>query len=61
MRQDTLNFRDTEIVYINGYLVDLACKLGLSNKASKVNHTIVASVNLRSGLNRTSAMDGDKR
>lgn len=55
MRQDTLNLRDTEIQYINGFVVKMAETLGLGPESVKVNKTIVQLVNLRSGLNRARA------
>lgn len=55
MRQDTLNLRDTEIEYINGFVVKMADKLALGPDAAKVNKTIVELVNLRSGLNSSRA------
>lgn len=55
MRQDTLNLRDTEIQYINGFVIKMAETMGLSPDAVKVNKTIVQLVNLRSGLNRAKA------
>lgn len=59
MRQDTLNVRDTEIDYINGYVVHLAHKYNLST--FEVNKTIAELVNLRLGLNRTRKLQGDWR
>lgn len=61
MRQDTLYLRDTEIDYINGYIVKLAHDLNLSPDSCKVNKTISELVNLRLGLNRTRAAQGDWR
>lgn len=58
MRQDTLNLRDTEIEFINGYIVKLAQKHGLS---AKVNETVQAFVNLRTGVNRKRQLQGDMR
>lgn len=49
MRQDTLNLRDTEIDYINGYVVTLAQANGLT---ANVNATISHLVNLRLSINR---------
>ncbi|CCE63939.1 hypothetical protein TPHA_0G01030 [Tetrapisispora phaffii CBS 4417] len=61
MRQDTLYLRDTEIDYINGYIVSLARKLNLPKEAAKVNETVIAFVNLRTGINRRRDMVGDMR
>ncbi|CCD23867.1 2-dehydropantoate 2-reductase PAN5 NDAI_0C02070 [Naumovozyma dairenensis CBS 421] len=61
MRQDTLYLRDTEIDYINGYVVDLAKKYEMGAAAANVNKTISELVNLRLGLNRTRAQQGDWR
>lgn len=58
MRQDTLNLRDTEIDFINGYIVKLAKKHDLN---AKVNETVQSLVNLRTGLNRKRKIEGDKR
>lgn len=58
MRQDTLNLRDTEIEFINGYIVKLAKKHNLN---AKVNETVQAFVNLRTGVNRKRNIEGDKR
>lgn len=58
MRQDTLYLRDTEIEYINGYIVKLASKLQME---AKVNKTVTAFVKLRLGLNRTREIQGDWR
>ncbi|CCC71464.1 hypothetical protein NCAS_0H01540 [Naumovozyma castellii] len=58
MRQDTLYLRETEVAYINGYVVTLAKRLNLS---ANVNKTIVELVQLRLGLNRTRATQGDWR
>lgn len=58
MRQDTLYLRDTEIEYINGYIVKLAARHQLT---AKVNETIVAFVNLRLGINRRRKVLGDWR
>ncbi|KAG0659955.1 2-dehydropantoate 2-reductase (Ketopantoate reductase) (KPA reductase) (KPR) [Monosporozyma unispora] len=55
MRQDTLNLRDTEINYINGFVVKMAERFNMGPSAAKVNKTIVQLVNLRSGLNRARA------
>ncbi|SCV02710.1 LAMI_0H02212g1_1 [Lachancea mirantina] len=52
MRQDTLNLRDTEVEYINGYIVRLAKSLGLPASTFKTNQTVETLVNLRLGLNR---------
>lgn len=59
MRQDSRYLRDTEIDYINGYIVDLAKKLGLGDTAAKTNQTIRELVNLRLGLNRKRAEIGE--
>ncbi|KAK5781659.1 hypothetical protein RI543_000844 [Arxiozyma heterogenica] len=59
MRQDTRYLRDTEIEYINGYIVKLAKDLGLSPESAKVNKTVSELVNLRLGLNRKRASVGD--
>ncbi|KAL3233556.1 2-dehydropantoate 2-reductase [Nakaseomyces bracarensis] len=61
MRQDTLYLRDTEIEYINGYIVKLAHDFKLAEDSCKVNKTISELVNLRLGLNRTRAAQGDWR
>lgn len=61
MRQDTLYLRDTEIDFINGYIVKLAHDFQLSPDSCKVNKTISELVNLRLGLNRTRAEQGDWR
>ncbi|OXB41178.1 hypothetical protein B1J92_L10538g [Nakaseomyces glabratus] len=61
MRQDTLYLRETEINYINGYIVQLAQTHNLGPNACKVNKTITELVNLRSGLNKTRAEKGDWR
>lgn len=58
MRQDTLHLRDTEIDYINGYIVKLAKKHQLN---AKVNRTIQSLVNLRLALNRKRKLEGDMR
>lgn len=58
MRQDTLYLRDTEIEYINGYIVKLAAKFKID---AKVNKTIETLVNLRLGLNRRRNNIGDWR
>ncbi|CCK68898.1 uncharacterized protein KNAG_0B04630 [Huiozyma naganishii CBS 8797] len=55
MREDTKHFRDTEIDYINGYVVSLAEKLGLGSDAVNVNRLVVELVNLRAGLNKRRA------
>ena len=52
MRQDTLNLRDTEISYINGYTVKLAERLGLEVSAAKTNKALCDLVELRLNLNR---------
>ncbi|CAL9734602.1 2-dehydropantoate 2-reductase [Monosporozyma servazzii] len=57
MRQDTLNLRDTEIDYINGFVVKMADKFEMGPNSSKVNKTIMELVNLRSGLNRARARE----
>lgn len=49
MRQDTLYLRDTEIEYINGYIVSLGKRFHVD---TKVNETIQQLVNLRLHLNR---------
>lgn len=54
MRQDVLNLRDVEINYINGYVVRLAKKLGIT---ASVNQTIVQLVNIRLQLNRARAAE----
>lgn len=59
MRQDTRYLRDTEIDYINGYVVKLASDLGLGPDAAKTNKTISELVNLRLGLNRKRASEGE--
>lgn len=59
MRQDTRYLRETEIDYINGYLVKLAQDLGLSSDSAKVNKTISELVKLRLGLNRKRASEGE--
>ncbi|CAL9734601.1 2-dehydropantoate 2-reductase [Monosporozyma servazzii] len=59
MRQDTRYLRETEIDYINGYLVNLAHDLGLSPDSAKVNKTISELVKLRLGLNRKRASEGE--
>lgn len=56
MRQDTLYLRDTEIEYINGYIVKLASRFKIE---AKTNRAIVSLVNLRLGLNRRRANVGD--
>lgn len=61
MRQDVLNLRDTEIQYINGFIVRLCEKLGLPSEQCKVNQSVETLVNLRLGLNRTRDQFGDKR
>ena len=61
MRQDTLYRRDTEIDYINGYVVHLAKKYNLGDGASKVNLTVKSFITLRLGINRTRDIIGDKR
>ncbi|QLL33394.1 hypothetical protein HG536_0E03050 [Torulaspora globosa] len=58
MRQDTLYLRDTEIDYINGYIVKLADKYQLN---AKVNRTIQSLVDLRLALNRKRKLEGDMR
>lgn len=58
MRQDTLHLRDTEIDYINGYIVKLADKFQLQ---AQVNRTVQAFVNLRLALNRKRKLEGDMR
>ncbi|CCH45253.1 putative secreted protein [Wickerhamomyces ciferrii] len=52
MRQDTLNDRDTEIEYINGFIVKVAEANGLK---ADVNKTIANLVKLRTALNRSKA------
>ncbi|AQZ11171.1 PAN5 (YHR063C) [Zygosaccharomyces parabailii] len=52
MRQDTLYLRDTEIEYINGYIVSLGQRFQVD---TKVNKTIQEFVNLRLHLNRRRA------
>lgn len=59
MRQDTRYLRDTEIEYINGYIVKLAKDLGLGPEYAKVNKTVSELVNLRLGLNRRRASMGE--
>ncbi|CCF57915.1 hypothetical protein KAFR_0D02670 [Kazachstania africana CBS 2517] len=59
MRQDTRYLRDSEIEYINGYIVKLAAKLNLNPNEAKTNRAICQLVNLRLGLNRTRAATGD--
>lgn len=59
MRQDTRYLRETEIEYINGYLVKLARDLNLGPEAAKVNQTMCELVNLRLGLNRKRAERGN--
>lgn len=61
MRQDVLNLRDTEIDYINGYLVTLCEKFHLPPSECKVNATIQKLVKLRLSLNRLRKIEGDKR
>ncbi|CDO92342.1 unnamed protein product [Kluyveromyces dobzhanskii CBS 2104] len=53
MRQDVLNLRDTEIDYINGYIVTLCRKFSLPESDAKVNRTIQQLVKLRLRLNQT--------
>ncbi|CCK68897.1 uncharacterized protein KNAG_0B04625 [Huiozyma naganishii CBS 8797] len=55
MRQDTRYLRDTEIAYINGYIVSLAEKLQLGPQATKTNKIISELAQLRLSLNRTRA------
>lgn len=50
MRQDTLYLRDTEIDYINGYVVSLGEKYNVDTKANKM---IKELVNLRLFVNRS--------
>lgn len=50
MRQDTLNLRDVEIDYINGYVVKVAEANGMK---ADVNKTISQMVKLRLALNRS--------
>lgn len=57
MRQDTRYLRDTEIEYINGYIVQLAKTLNLDENAAKVNKTISELVQLRLSVNRDRATD----
>lgn len=52
MRQDVLNLRETEVDYINGYVVKLAHNNGLE---AKVNQTITNLVKLRLSINRNRA------
>lgn len=52
MRQDTLYLRDTEIDYINGYVVSLGEKYNIDTNASRM---IKELVNLRLHLNRSRA------
>lgn len=59
MRQDTINLRDTEIDYINGFVVTMANKFNTGPNPAKVNKTIVELVNLRSGLNRVRAREAE--
>ncbi|SMN18444.1 similar to Saccharomyces cerevisiae YHR063C PAN5 dehydropantoate 2-reductase, part of the pantothenic acid pathway, structurally homologous to E. coli panE [Maudiozyma saulgeensis] len=59
MRQDTRYLRDTEIDYINGYTVQMAEKFHLGAGSAKVNKTICELVNLRLGLNRKRAAEGE--
>ncbi|SCU98147.1 LADA_0H10880g1_1 [Lachancea dasiensis] len=61
MRQDVVNLRDTEIEYINGYIVRLCDKLALGRESCKTNETIETLVKLRLGLNRYRDEHGDKR
>ena len=53
MRQDVLNLRETEIDYINGYVVTLCKKFSLPESNAKVNRTIQELVKLRLKLNQT--------
>lgn len=57
MRQDTRFLRDTEIDYINGYIVQLAKSLNLGEDATKVNRTISELVELRLSVNRDRSKD----
>ncbi|CUS22186.1 LAQU0S04e10176g1_1 [Lachancea quebecensis] len=61
MRQDVVNVRETEIDYINGYIVTLCEKLGLGPEKCKTNQTIATLVKLRLELNKTRKLHGDKR
>ncbi|SCV03845.1 LANO_0G06612g1_1 [Lachancea nothofagi CBS 11611] len=61
MRQDVVNLRETEVDYINGYIVKLCGKLGLGPDYCKTNQTIETLVKLRLGLNRGRAKYGDQR
>ncbi|QLQ80951.1 hypothetical protein HG537_0E03060 [Torulaspora globosa] len=58
MRQDTLYLRDTEIDYINGYIVKLANKYKLN---AKINETVQSLVKLRLALNKKRKLQGDMR
>lgn len=51
MRQDVLHLRETEIDFINGYIVTLCKKFSLPESDAKVNKTIQQLVKLRLKLN----------
>ncbi|CCD24471.1 uncharacterized protein NDAI_0D01570 [Naumovozyma dairenensis CBS 421] len=57
MREDAVHLRNTEIDYINGYVVRLANALGLSTESTKVNKTICELLNLRLGLNKVRSLN----
>lgn len=61
MRQDVVNLRQTEIDYINGYIVSLCEKLQLPSSACKINATIQKLVKLRLELNQRRSEQGDAR
>lgn len=61
MRQDVVNLRDTEVGYINGYIVKLCSKHGLPEGSCKVNKTVETLVGLRLDLNRVRDREGDLR
>lgn len=52
MRQDIVNLRQTEIDYINGYIVSLGKKLNLPKSHYKINEMISILVKLRLQLNK---------
>lgn len=55
MREDLVHLRDTEIDYINGYIVHLCAKLGLPEECCKINKGILLLVNAKLNLNRFQA------
>ncbi|SCU99945.1 LAME_0G06546g1_1 [Lachancea meyersii CBS 8951] len=61
MRQDTVNLRETEVEYLNGYIVKLCKELNLGPEHCKINQTLVDLVKLRLELNRYRDKHGDMR